>query len=668
MTDLRRTVFALALALFASPLAAQVRDTAAVADSAAVLPLPALFVTGTRTPLRADRVGFAVSALDGVALAKRRPAYVAEALRALPGAFIDEAAGPGGPTIVRLRGGEEVFTQVLVDGVQINENGGFFDFQGLALSNLDRIEVARGPQSALYGSSAVSGVVHFLTRRGTPGPPRAELLAEGGGATENGGAWRATGSVAGGSEVFRYSAGGGAAYNRGIYELPHDTHSRDASLRLDFVPSDRFDANVTARWMNVDGHLPVRDPGATRVPLDPNARNERTRIVASAGARFDATDRWAHELRASLYREDFFFGDRFDDVDTEDLDFFVFDANIDFENEPQRATVEYGGAYRIGDLVRATGATLSYGAQWQEERLAQRSVFEGSESALTLDRENVAGFAEVAYRPHTRLDLLAGVRAEAYEELETAWTPRASVVFAAVPDVLALRAAAGTAYKAPNLQQQYVENQFIESNPDLEPETSTSWEVGGDARIAGGRATLGLTFFTQRFQDLIRTVQSDDDPSKGINRNLGEAEALGIEWSVAVRPASGWTVGSEGAWIRTEVVDNVGLPADAYPAGEELPFRPSVSGSVFAELARGDVTVRARALFVGAQTVLTERFSGRRERIDPYTLLGFTGNWAFSRSVGLYVRADNLLGVDYQTAFDRRGIPVTGAVGLRLTR
>src|SRR5574341_1135087 len=91
----------------------------------------------------------------------------------------DEGAGAGGPAVLRLRGGEEPYTQVLFDGVPININGGFLDVQGLALTNVERMEVARGPQSALYGSSAISGVVQMVTRRGESGPPRFDFSAEG---------------------------------------------------------------------------------------------------------------------------------------------------------------------------------------------------------------------------------------------------------------------------------------------------------------------------------------------------------------------------------------------------------------------------------------------------------------------------------------------------------
>jgi outer membrane cobalamin receptor len=656
------------LAADAGAAGAQVRDTAAVADSSRVLPLPGLLVTGARAPLIADRVGFAVTTVGPAQLAMRRPPTVAEVLRSVPGAFIDEAAGPGGPTIVRLRGGEEVFTQVLVDGVAINENGGFFDMQGLTLSNVDRVEVARGPQSAVYGSSAVSGVVQLLTRRGMPGPARIEVLAEGGGAAENGGAYRATGSIAGGSEKVRYSAGAGAAYNRGIYDVPHDTRTRDGSLRLDYIASDRLDVSATARWVHVEGGLPVRDPGATRVPLDPNARNERDRLVTSASARFAATAAWTHELRGALYRERFVFDDERDDVPTDGLPFFLFDADFVLDSERQRSTVEYGGALRFGEPVRGTGTTISYGALWQREELDDETSGDFGDGVQALDRDSRAAFGEVALRPVARLDLLAGVRVEAFDGLDAAWTPRGSIVFAAMPGALSLRAAAGRAYKAPNLQEQYLSNPFIESNPDLEPETSTSWEVGADARLLDGALAAGITVFRQRYDNLIRAVQSDTDPGKQINRNLGESLAHGVEWTFAFRPAAHWTVGTEGAWVRTEVVENTGLPAASFPEGEPLPFRPGVVGSAYVETARGPLTLHARATFVGAQEVLTERFSGAREEIDGYTLVGFAANWTVRENVGLYARIDNLLDAEYETAFDRRGIPVMGALGLRLFR
>src|SRR5689334_14678732 len=148
--------------------------------------LPPIIVTATVEPVRQDRIGFVSSVLDSAGLANEPAALAGQLLRRLPDVFVDEGAGSGGPTVLRIRGGEEPYTKVLWDGVPINISGGFLDVQGLTLSNVERVEVARGPHSALHGSSAMSGVVQFITRRGTVGRPTFDAMWEGGTATKYG--------------------------------------------------------------------------------------------------------------------------------------------------------------------------------------------------------------------------------------------------------------------------------------------------------------------------------------------------------------------------------------------------------------------------------------------------------------------------------------------------
>ncbi|UCF18820.1 MAG: TonB-dependent receptor [Gemmatimonadota bacterium] len=657
--------------LFAGPAYAQERDTTATppqqADTTAkpVATLEPLVVTVSRVPLPIDRVGFALSLVTAEELALERPLYSADALRTLPGAYIDEAAGPGGPTIVRLRGGEEVFTQILMDGVKVNQNGGFFDFQGLTLSNLERVEVARGPQSALFGSSAVSGVVHFISRRGELGPPRFGLLAEGGNGTENGGSFRAAADVSGGADWLRYSGGLGTAYYRGIYDIPNDTWTREGTIRLDALPSSRWNVTGVVRHIGVEGDLPVRDPGATRVPLDPNARNERDRTLTSVRATF-APSNWSHTLTGSLYLENFIFEDQRDDVAEQgDFDFFIFDADFKLDSDLMRSTVEYTGSYSFAPAAGDGLLTLSYGAGWEREELEDRTSGEFGDGVQQLDRNSIAGFAEVETDLIPRTDFLIGVRAEKYEDLSTELTPRASARVGIIPSVLFARAAAGRAYKAPNLQQQYLDNPFIASNPDLEAETSTSWEIGLDAQVSDARVGGGLTYFRQDFDNLIRTV-AQENSTQQINRNLGSARAQGVEWMLWYRPTNRWLVGTEGAWIDTEVLDNTGLSESQYPEGEALPFRPDLVGSAFVELSPIDrLTAIVRGSYVGEQTVLSERFSGERIDLDPYLLVGLRLNYDLSRRLQLYARFDNLFDTAYETAYDRTGIPLTAAMGVQ---
>ncbi len=647
----------LVLGIVSTPLGAQEPDSVPARPDT-VFSVEPLVVTATRLAGSGARLGLTVTSR---VLRTSDSPYVMEALRTMPGAFVDEAAGPGGPTIVRLRGGEEVFTQILVDGVQINQNGGYFDFQGLALSNLGAMEVARGPQSAVYGSSAVSGVVGFLTPRGESGDPDVRLRAEVGTAAEDGGAWRGEASVRGGSDRFRYSLGAGSAFTRGVFALPHDTRTRDGSVRADWAPAAGWEATLTGRRVEMSSKLPVRDAGATRVPLDPNARNDRDRTVGSLTLRYSPSSAWSHYARASRYAEAFVYEDQADGVAVPpDGGFFVFDANFRFTSDLVRRGLEVGGSY-TAERVRA-----AYGVLTEEESLEDHITGDFGGDPLLLDRSSVAGFGEVALSPVPSVTLGAGLRVERYEGLDAVATPRASVAWAPAGGGVSLRAAVGRAYKAPNLQQQYVDNPFIVANPALKAETSTSWEVGVDLARPERRWNLGLTAFRQTFDDLIRTVALEGD-TRQINRNLGSALATGLEWQASVRVAGPWWISVDGAVLSTEVVDAAGLSSSEYPEGESLPFRPSLTGNLtVAYKAEGGFDVAMRARAVGGQTVLSERFSGRRVDLPGYVLLGLTAAYPIGPDMSVYSRLENFLDRTYQTAFDRPGMPAAGVIGVEM--
>lgn len=646
----------LALSVTASALGAQSRDSIPPADS--VFSVEPLLVTASRLPGAGARLGLTVTSL---AVRPSDGPYVADLLRAMPGVFVDEASGPGGPTIVRLRGGEEVFTQILVDGVQVNQNGGFFDFQGLALSNLAAVDVARGAQSAVYGSSAVSGVVNFLTSRGQAGSPELRLRAERGAATEDGGAWRTEASVEGGTERLRYSAGVGGAFSRGVFALPHDTRTRDGALRLDWAAGSGMEVTFTGRRVEMSSKQPVRDPGATRVPLDPNARNDRDRDLGAVTVRYAPTADWSHYVRASRYDEAFVYEDEADGVSgPPDGSFFVFDASYRYTSDLVRNNLEAGGSYVSG------GVRAAYGMVVEKEQVEDRITGDFGGDPLILNRSSWAGFGELAWSPAAEITVGAGLRVERYEGLDAEATPRATVVWTPGAAGLSVRGAVGRAYKVPNLQQQYVDNPFIVANPDLRAETSTSWEVGVDLARPGSDWTLGVTAFRQGFDDLIRTVSLEGD-TRQVNRNLGSATAAGVEWQAGVRLSGPWWLSTEGMALRTEIVDAVGLSASEYPEGEGLPFRPSATGVLaltYQPSSGRDVTVSARG--VGAQTVLSERFSGARVEIPGYVLMGLSAGQEVRPGVRVYLRLDNALDREYQTAFDRPGLPATGTVGMLL--
>ncbi len=587
-------------------------------------------------------------------------------MRGLTGAFVGEAAGPGGPTILQLRGGEEVFTQILMDGVPINQNGGFFDFQGLSLTNVERIEIVRGPQSSLYGSSAVSGTAQFITRRGRPGPLALRGSLEGSTARDLGGSFRGDAAFGGGSNVGQYSGGIGLIYNRGIYEWPHATWTRDASLRLDASPHAKWELLALLRYMDIESSLPVRDPGATRVPLDSNARDERQRLIGSVEAAFHPTRTWSHRLRASLYREDFLFEDTFDDVASSGpYDFFVFDANFILDSRLRRQAVDYQSTIELSPGTFVKRLDLTLGGRVEHEHLTDETAGDFGDGVLELDRASVAGFGEAQFALGSRARFLLGFRVEKFEDIDAELTPRMSASVDVVPGWLTARGTLGRAFKAPNLQQQYQDNPFIVSNPNLTAETSVSWEFGA-ALYRLRSIELSVAYFRQQFDGLIQLVPSEID-ERLMYRNLSSAKVQGVEVEVNAQPASRWTLGVDGAWLASRMLDNAGLADGAFPTDSALPFRPTFTGSGFVQwnaTPRFSGMVRARV--VGSQITLTERFSGDRVDIDPYALLGLYLRYRLAGPIELYGRIDNLLDTKYDTAFDRPGIRRTLAIGFRI--
>jgi len=634
-------------------------------DSATAYTLPPVVVTGVLVPLRQDRLGFGSSVVDRAALAAAATPYATGVLDRLPGVWTDEAAGPGGPTVLRVRGGEEPDTQVLFDGIPLNVSGGFLDLQGLTLTNVERVEVARGPQSARYGSSAIAGAVQFLTREGPPGPPTYEVTADAGRATHYGQEAHSSLTVGGGSPSLRYSAGLGVTYNRGIYALPNDLRTEDVSLRLDAAPSARWTATGTVRYVDVASKLPVRDAGVTRVPLDPNQHDGQRRLLASVELGFAATPRWHHTLTASEYHNDFTYSDQYDGLDPAQYPFFVFDANFGQNSPFDRQLVQYVATNDLGSAP-AWRVSISYGAEFQHEAASDTQTGDYGDAYDAFDRTSSAGFAEVESQLGPRLSLLAGGRLEHFQGLPSELLPRVAVAVEAIPGVLSLRAAAGRAFKAPNLQQQFLENPFTQPNPNLRPETSWSWEAGTSAIVPGSGLQAYLGFFSQRHDNLIRTV-AVPGTTQQTNANLGRTTSRGVELDVERWWTPGVHTGANLTWVQTDVVDNSGLPADEYPVGSELPAVPDLTAGASVDFplpARLSVTVRGSV--TGSQVVFSERFSGQRVRLDPYTLLGAALHWQAAAGVGLQLSVNNALNVQYMTAYDRPGVPLSVGIGVRL--
>ena len=648
------------MCVLAVPVAAQRDTTARDSVTRRRGALPPVVVTGTLTPNSAQSLGIARATVSRAALESEPSREAVDPLRHVTGVHIDEANGPLGPTIIRIRGGEEQFTQILVDGIAINENGGFFDWQGVTLLNTDRVEVARGPQSTVYGTSAMSGAVQIVSRAGVPGPMRSEATLEGARTSPFGGSRHLTLESSGGSDALRYSAGLGAAYERGVFALPNDLRANDASTRLDYAPAEHLLITNVARYSGTESKLPVRDPGVTRAPLDPNQRQGRNRFIDALTATWTPSARWTNQLTVADYHLVFTYDDTHDQVDTTKFKVGFFNANYHYHAVLERTTARYVGTV-AGPSSNDVAMSASFGGEWEREALRYDASGDFGPSALSMSRPSLAAFAEGHVQLGERLSILAGGRAQSFRGVGSAFVPRVTSVITLVPNRLSLRAAAAGAYKAPNIQDEFPDPGFFTGNPDLKPETSRSGEVGLD--FTDAKATSSITLFHQRYDDFIRIVPFN---GKAQNRNVGRTSASGLELEAAVHPMPRWTISAEGAWTSTEVNDNSGLQGILYPVGEPLPFRPAYTASGVVAFPASALSMSLRLSAVGRQTVLSNRFGGTRVSVAPYNVFGATATYPLSAAFETYVYAENTFNAAYETAFDKPGAPRSIALGVRV--
>ncbi|HSJ16059.1 MAG TPA: TonB-dependent receptor, partial [Longimicrobiales bacterium] len=555
---------ALALALCAAaPAAAQTPpDTFRLGE---------IVVTATRTPQPRAAVPAHVTVLDGAALRARGIARVADALRDAGAGSMAQGGAPGAAASLFLRGGESDYVQVLIDGVQVNEPGGSYDWAHLSTADVERIEIVRGPVSVLYGSDAVAGVVQIFTRTGA-GPVRldAELGAATGGrvgpeASGSFASWDGALSLGGASRVAgrplgwtllaaRQWSGGAYAYNN---EYGNSTLS--ARGRYGLGPGTVIALN--GRYIDQRFHYPT--DGAGRL-VDRNRFTDGTAHTLSVALEQRLTPALHALLTLASYRNQTG-GD--DPADEPEQGFSRSSARV------RRDAVEL----RL-DAALARQFVLSVGGELEEQH--GRTWFESDgpfgpyRDRSSAERGNRAAYAQLVGRV-ARLTLTGGTRIDHSDQFGDFATGRIGVT-ADLGSGLAGHAAWGTGFKEPTFFETYATG-FARGNPALTPERSRSGELG--LRLTAGPLRLGATAFDQRFRNLIQYTAAPPSADAPNYFNVGAARARGLEADASVRGehiqlAASYTL------LDTEVLDH-GFGTDPqFQAGATLLRRPAHQGVI----------------------------------------------------------------------------------------
>ncbi|MDP2358417.1 MAG: TonB-dependent receptor [Beijerinckiaceae bacterium] len=605
---------------------------------------PEIVITATRSPLEVARSGSATSVIDSAQIEAYGVRNIADALRLIPGVDVSEQGGAGGLSIVRVRGSEAGQTLVLMDGIRIGDpssTAGEFNFASIALTNIDRIEVLRGPQSALYGSDAMGGVVNIITRKGSRTPSRS-LTIEGG----SYGTIFTRAEMSGATDVTSYAFAISGFHTDGFssygYRIPRIEANYPGGMERDKSDKIAGSARVSHKigdlnldvglsrhqlWLRYDDPSAYDPDPSAQIALRDTSFNRGKSDVTTAfvKASTDTLDgRMRHAL--TLYGN---WNNRtsFDSSCYDEMAGVTVRCRSKFNS--RRFGLEYQGDIKLGAL-----GTLIIGGRTEREEAENRQdgLGESSFAALPLagSQSTHSAFVLHQFSLGSRLDLSLGARVDAVESVEVFPTWRATLAYRLFETDTKLRASSGTGAKAPSLYQRFSEY----GNLGLKPEENFGYDFGFDQRLFDGRVNLSATWFDTRYKNLI-----DIDWSVWPYRyyNIAEARIKGLETSAEFVLVPGEWKARLSYTYSSAINETTGQP---------LPRRPKNKGGVsLTYTGIPKVELEARALFVG-------------ERLDSafapgvfnsgYLRIDMRGNYRINENLQAFLRLENITNERYE--------------------
>ena len=557
-----------------------------------------------------EETGQAISVIDRERLELLQAVSVGDALQTIPGVRIAARGSVGSQTSAFIRGANSSQTLVLIDGVRINDvssPNAAFDFGPLLTGNIGRVEVLRGPNSIVWGSQAIGGVINVQSLVPTEAFEVRGKASYGYADTVD-----TTINLSGTSGRIEGSVGGGYYSTDGISALRGGTE-RDgyrnwsANGRLKVILADGIALDFRGYYN--DGRIEYDSPfgvGANGLPVSDNRQ-----FLGYVGATIDlAGGRWRN--RISYARTD---------IDRVGTDPVVFSFN-NFDVEGAIDRYEYHTSFDVIDVVTLVGGV-------EHERTFASTSFEGAPADVARNRVT-SGFAQAIVRPFTGLTLTGGVRHDDYSDYGGQTTLGGNVAYTPNEGMTVLRATYGEGFRAPTLS----EGQPPFGNPALRPETAENFDVGVEQSLLDGRVQASVTYFNRRSTDLIAfsfvTFQSE---------NIGRVRTDGVEVALALRPTD--RVDIQASYTLTDAINR----SAGANLGKRLALRPESIASVTADWETpSGISVGASLVMVG------DSFdnASNSAQIDGYALLGLRAAIEVIDGVELFGRVDNLFDASYE--------------------
>jgi len=672
-------------------------------------------VTAARIPERRTTSSESIDVITARDVAALGTKSLGEIVSLVPGLNVEANGREGSLASLFSRGGESDYNLVLIDGVRVNQSGGTFDFSRVSAGEIDRVEVVRGAQSALYGSDAIGSVVHVITKRAAPGdPPEATASLEGG--TFN--SWRGGARIFGGARR-RVDYQFGATYRgtEGAFQdvLPeHDTFRETAvDGGVGAILGDRATIRTGVRYATATG----KGVG----PIDYGSRDTGTLADSTdVSWHVDFTNRLTSTLDQQVtfahYRSSRESGDTIADPTYNVYAILEGTPGALFPDSPRlvrlldQATFNafrsgaqsLGGgqflattAFGVGDFLSTAQtefrrSAVKYQADYKwagAQTLTGGYDFERETDPLHPDFlvENHAFFVQQRLTGGSRTFATVGARLDRNSRYGTTVSPKAGGgVFLLTYRTGRVSSAkvfanVGRGIKNPTFGELYG-SAFTDGNPDLNPERARTVDAGIEATFDSQRVLARATYFNNAYNDQVAFRSSGPGlDGKPDYINIDGSSAKGLELQALLqKPVAGGLTASVGyALVDTRVESSVNTSQQFQP-GQPLLRRPRHSATMRVNYSRGRWTAtflwryvgqRHDAAFIGLSTVATPQLAARSVDItvNPgYALASLGGEVQLARGAAAFVRVDNLGDTAYEHALGYPGLPRAVVAGLRV--
>jgi vitamin B12 transporter len=581
--------------------------------------LEPVVITATGIPTPPSQIASSITLISAGDIAAMQAQSLPDVLKNVPGLNLVQSGGPGAVTSIFIRGTNSNHVKVLVDGIDVSDPSNpnaTFDFGQFLTQDIERVEVLRGPQSGLYGSDAIGGVINIITKSGA-GPTQFAASVEGGSFET----FNQNAAVRGADDQISYSFNVEHLHSAATPVTPLDLlapgeariddyyDNLTASTKLALNVSPDLDFGVVGRY--TDTHLRFSTEDYTANGDFPSAQQSQTVTTAYYGRAFGhlvSFDGFLDQTAGVDYTRN-----RTTNVSPDIPD------SYDIGN---RVKLDWRGALKFSDAH-----TLLLGAEHAHDEIS-----EPFSAGISID----SGYAELQSKFDQQFFSAINVRYDNNNRFGSKVTYRIAPTYVIADTGTKFKASVGTGFKAPTLTdlfQNFPQFDFF-ANPNLKPESSIGFDLGIEQTLLSDSVQGGVTYFHNRLHDLITTAASGTTYA-----NVDEATTQGVESFLSYRPWTALTLRVD--YTYTEATDDV--------LQQELLRRPKNKASLNADWkASSAFSFNATLLYVGTWIDGNRDFSIPRLRAPGYTTASIAGSYDLTPQFKLLARIQNLLDRHYE--------------------